>query len=197
MKSESWKRAAESFKIESEAIKITSENIDKSAFEKAIDILAKSTRIATSGCGHSGIACQHFAHSLCCIERPARFISPSEAVHGAMGFVQKEDVMVLASRGGKTTELIPIIKICKEKGVKIISVTENLKSVLATESDIVIPMKIKCESDKYDSQGTSSFVALCAVFDALQVALIEETGYCNEQFALIHPGGAVGERLNK
>jgi len=197
MKPESWKRAVESFKIESEAIKITSENIDKSAFGKAVDILAKSTRIATSGCGHSGIACQHFAHSLCCIERPARFISPSEAVHGAMGFVQKEDVMVFASRGGKTAELIPIIKICKEKGVKIISVTENLKSVIATESDIVIPMKIKRESDKYDSQGTSSFVALSAVFDALQVAIIEETGYCNEQFALIHPGGAVGERLNK
>ncbi|HHT78634.1 MAG TPA: SIS domain-containing protein [Actinobacteria bacterium] len=197
MKPESWKRAVESFKIESEAIKITSENIDKSAFGKAVDILAKSTRIATSGCGHSGIACQHFAHSLCCIERPARFISPSEAVHGAMGFVQKEDVMVFASRGGKTAELIPIIKICKEKGVKTISVTENLKSVIATESDIVIPMKIKRESDKYDSQGTSSFVALSAVFDALQVALIEETGYCNEQFALIHPGGAVGERLNK
>ena len=197
MKPESWKRAVESFKIESEAIKITSENIDKSAFGKAVDILAKSTRIATSGCGHSGIACEHFAHSLCCIERPARFISPSEAVHGAMGFVQKEDVMVFASRGGKTAELIPIIKICKEKGVKTISVTENLKSVIATESDIVIPMKIKRESDKYDSQGTSSFVALSAVFDALQVALIEETGYCNEQFALIHPGGAVGERLNK
>jgi D-arabinose 5-phosphate isomerase GutQ len=140
MKPESWKRAVESFKIESEAIKITSENIDKSAFGKAVDILAKSTRIATSGCGHSGIACQHFAHSLCCIERPARFISPSEAVHGAMGFVQKEDVMVFASRGGKTAELIPIIKICKEKGVKTISVTENLKSVIATESDIVIPM---------------------------------------------------------
>ena len=197
MKQESWKRAQESFNIEAEAIKITSGSIDKAAFEKAVDILAKSIRIATSGCGHSGIACQHFAHSLCCIERPARFISPSEALHGAMGFVQKEDIMVLASRGGKTAELIPILKICKEKGVKVITVTENLNSVLAKESDIVIPMKIKCESDKYDSQGTSSFVALSAIFDALQVALIEETGYCNEQFALIHPGGAVGERLNK
>ncbi|MDD3519689.1 MAG: SIS domain-containing protein [Actinomycetota bacterium] len=197
MKQESWKRAQESFNIEAEAIKITSGSIDKAAFEKAVDMLAKSIRIATSGCGHSGIACQHFAHSLCCIERPARFISPSEALHGAMGFVQKEDIMVLASRGGKTAELIPILKICKEKGVKVITVTENLNAVLTKESDIVIPMKIKCESDKYDSQGTSSFVALSAIFDALQVALIEETGYCNEQFALIHPGGAVGERLNK
>jgi len=197
MKAQSWERAKESFKIESEAIKMTSENIDKESFEKAIDILAKAARIATSGCGHSGIACQHFSHSLCCIERPSRFISPSEALHGAMGFMQKEDVMILASRGGKTAELIPILKICKKKGAKIITVTENFESILAKESDVILPMKIKKESDKYNSQGTSSFVALSSIFDALQVALIEEMGYSNEQFALIHPGGAVGERLNK
>ncbi len=197
MKSESWKRAIESFKIEAEAIKITSDIINKDTFGKALDVLAKSVRIATSGCGHSGIACQHFAHSLCCIERPARFIYPSEALHGAMGFVQKDDTMVLASRGGKTAELIPILKICKQKDVKVITITENLDSVLAKKSDIVIAMKIEKESDKFDSQGTSSFVALSAIFDALQVAIIEELGYSNTQFALIHPGGAVGERLSK
>ncbi len=197
MKSQSWKRAIESFKIEAEAIKITSDIINKDTFGKALDVLAKSVRIATSGCGHSGIACQHFAHSLCCIERPARFIYPSEALHGAMGFVQKDDTMVLASRGGKTAELIPILKICKQKDVKVITITENLDSVLAKKADIVIAMKIEKESDRFDSQGTSSFVALSAIFDALQVAIIEELGYSNTQFALIHPGGAVGERLNK
>lgn len=197
MKSESWKRAIESFKIEAEAIRITSEIISKDTFAKALELLATSVRIATSGCGHSGIACQHFAHSLCCIERPARFIYPSEALHGAMGFVQKGDTMVLASRGGKTAELIPILKICKQKAAKIITITENLDSILAKESDIVIAMKIEKESDRFNSQGTSSFVALSAIFDAFQVALIEELGYSNTQFALIHPGGAVGERLNK
>ena len=197
MKQESWKRAAESFKIEANAIKTTSEIVDKATFGKALDILAKAVRIATSGCGHSGIACQHFAHSLCCIERPARFIYPSEALHGAMGFVQKNDIMVLASRGGKTAELIPILKICRQKGVKVITITENLDSILAKESDIVIAMKIEKESDKFNSQGTSSFVALSAIFDAFQVALIEELGYSDKQFALIHPGGAVGERLNR
>jgi D-arabinose 5-phosphate isomerase GutQ len=114
-----------------------------------------------------------------------------------MGFIQEGDVVVLASRGGKTAELLPILKISKTKKATVIGVTENLESPLAQQSDIVIPMKIEKESDKYNSQGTSSFVALAAIFDALQVALIEETGYVNEQFALIHPGGAVGERLNK
>lgn len=197
MKEKALERAKESFVIEAKAVSDALSHMDFEAFGKAVDVMCKCNRIATSGCGHSGIACMHFAHSLCCIERPARFISPAEAVHGAMGFVQEGDVVVLASRGGKTAELIPILHICKEKKAIVIGITENRESILAQLSDIVIPMKIERESDKYNSQGTSSFVALAAIFDAMQVALIEETGYVNEQFALIHPGGAVGERLNK
>ena len=197
MKKEALERAEESFQIEAKAISDTLDNMDFEALGKAVEVMSKCNRIATSGCGHSGIACMHFAHSLCCIERPARFISPAEAVHGAMGFVQEGDVVVLASRGGKTAELMPILNICKVKKAIIIGITENMSSPLAEQSTIVIPMKLEKESDKYNSQGTSSFVALAAIFDAIQVALIEETGYVNEQFALIHPGGAVGERLNK
>lgn len=197
MTKEALERAKESFQIEVKAISDTLDNMDFEALGKAVDVMSKCNRIATSGCGHSGIACMHFAHSMCCIERPARFISPAEAVHGAMGFVQEGDVVVLASRGGKTGELMPILRICKEKKAIVIGITENMNSPLAEQSTIVIPMKIEKESDKYNSQGTSSFVALAAIFDAMQVALIEETNYVNEQFALIHPGGAVGERLNK
>ncbi|MCK3684347.1 SIS domain-containing protein [Maribellus sp. YY47] len=170
--------------------------MDETAFEKAVTVLAKAGSIATSGCGHSGIACQHFAHLMCCIERPARFISPSEALHGASGFLKEGDVMVLASRGGKTTELIPIMDVCKFKKVKVISITENIDSPLALKADIVIKMHVERETDKYNSQGTTSFVVLSAIFDALQSALLEETGFKIDQFALIHPGGAVGERLN-
>jgi D-arabinose 5-phosphate isomerase GutQ len=196
MKPISWKYAVGSFAIEAEAIRNAIEAIDPAAFEKAVDALAKAERIATSGCGHSGIACQHFAHSLCCIELPARFISPAEAVHGATGYIKKNDVVVLASRGGKTAELIPILSICRLKGATVIAVTENLESPLALDANIVIKMQVGPENDKYNSQGTSSFVVLSAIFDALQVALLEETDFQSEQFAMIHPGGAVGERLN-
>lgn len=197
MKKEALKAAQNAFVLEAEEIKRAGEVMDWDAFARAVEVLAKAQRIGTAGCGHSGIACSHFAHSLCCIERPARFVSPAEAVHGAMGFIQKGDVMVLASRGGKTAELIPIMNIARTKGAIIISVTEKMDSPLARGADIVLPMKVEWETDKYNSQSTSSFVALSAVFDALQTALIEETGYINEQFALIHPGGAVGERLNR
>ena len=197
MKAETIERALAAFTIESDSILATRDAMDMESFAKAVEALSKAERIGTAGCGHSGIACMHFAHSLCCVERPARFISPAEAVHGATGYLQEGDVMVWASRGGKTDELFKILEICHVKKVTVIGVTENLASPLAEMSDIVIPMKVTSETDRYNSQGTSSFTALAAVFDALQTAVIEETGYKNEQFALIHPGGAVGKRLNK
>ena len=197
MKAETIERALNAFTIESDSILATRDKMDMDAFAKAVDALCKAERIGTAGCGHSGIACMHFAHSMCCVERPARFISPAEAVHGATGYLQEGDVMVWASRGGKTDELFKILEICHVKNVTVIGITENLASPLAEMSDIVIPMVVTSETDRYNSQGTSSFTALAAVFDALQTAVIEETGYKNEQFALIHPGGAVGKRLNK
>lgn len=197
MKKETLQQVRQAYLIEAECISTMLDYLDEEKFAQAVELLKNATRIGTCGCGHSGIICQHLAHLLCCIERPARFISPAEAVHGATGFLQKGDVMVFASRGGKTKELLPIIDICKAKGVKIISVTENLESPLATSADVVIKQYVNRETDKYNSQGTTSTTALCMIFHALQTALIEETGFKNEQFALIHPGGAVGERLNK
>jgi D-arabinose 5-phosphate isomerase GutQ len=196
MKQIAWKYAKNSFEIEAESIKKAIDAIDRKNFESAVDVMVKAERIATSGCGHSGIACRHFSHSLCCIELSSRFISPAEAVHGALGFVKKNDVMVLASRGGKTMELLPILKTCKHKRTTVISITENLESPIALDSDIVIKMQVERENDRFNVQGTTSFVVLSAIFDAFQVALLEETGFTKEQFAIIHPGGAVGERLN-
>ena len=196
MNKESLLAAKAAYEIEYECIKTMLEYFDDDAFSKAVELLKNAPRIGAAGCGHSGILCQHFAHLMCCIEQPAKFVSPAEAVHGGMGFLQKDDVIVLASRGGKTKELLPIMEISRQKGVKIITITENLDSPLALGADVVLKQYVNRETDKYNSQGTTSSTALCMIFHALQTALIEETGYRNEQFALIHPGGAVGERLN-
>ena len=189
-------RAYDAFRIEAESLAATAEVLDRGEFEKAVAVLSSAERIGASGCGHSGICCQHFCHLMCCIERPARFIYPSEAVHGALGFIQKNDVMVLVSRGGKTDELIQISDICRGKGAVIIAVTENLSSPLAEKADIVLAMKVTRECDRYNCQGTTSFAVTSAIFDALQAAVLENTGFRNEKFAVIHPGGAVGKRLN-
>ena len=114
MTSEALKQAKNAYLIESECIKQMLEYFDEEAFSKAVELLKNAERIGAAGCGHSGIICQHFCHLMCCIERPARFISPAEAVHGGTGFLQEGDVMVFASRGGKTKELLPILDICKK-----------------------------------------------------------------------------------
>lgn len=196
MKEAALAAAKSAFAIEADSISRMADYFDDAAFSAAVALLAKAPRIGAAGCGHSGIICQHFAHLMCCIERPARFISPAEAVHGATGYLQPGDVMVFASRGGKTKELMPILDICKAKGVSVITVTENLESPLAKGADVVLKQFVTRETDKYNSQGTTSTTALCVIFHALQAALIEHTGYQEAQFALIHPGGAVGERLN-
>ena len=87
--------------------------------------------------------------------------------------------------------------ICKKKGVKIVTITENTESELACGADVVLKQHVNRETDRYNAQGTTSTTSLGVIFHLLQTALIEETGYKNEQFAVIHPGGAVGERLNK
>lgn len=197
MKAESIKAAKDAYITERDCIDEMLAFFDEEEFSRAVELLKNAERIGASGCGHSGIICQHFAHLMCCIERPTRFISPAEAVHGATGYLQKGDVCVFASRGGKTKELLPIVEICKAKGVKIITVTENMDSPLAMAADVVLKQHVNRETDKYNSQGTTSTTSLCMIFHSLQAALIEETDYKNEQFALIHPGGAVGERLNK
>ena len=189
--------ALSAYDIEAECIKNLKSYFDEEAFQKAVELLKNAERIGASGCGHSGIACRHFAHLMCCIERPARFISPAEAVHGGSGYLKKGDVMLFASRGGKTAELMPILAICKKKGVKVITVTENLDSPLAKDADVVLKQYVNRETDKHNMQGTTSTTSLIVIFHTLQAALIEEVGYTEEQFALIHPGGAVGARLNK
>ena len=196
MKKESLEAAKAAYEIEYECIKEMTKYFDEAAFSNAVELLKNAERIGASGCGHSGIICQHFVHLLNCIEQPAKFISPAEAVHGGTGFLRAGDVIVFASRGGKTAELLPIMEICKKKGVSIITVTENLESPLALGADVVLKQYVNRETDKYNAQGTTSSTALCMIFHSLQTALIEETDYQNEQFALIHPGGAVGERLN-
>ena len=196
MKKTALESAKAVYEIEKECIEKMADFFDEDAYSAAVELLKNAERTGAVGCGHSGIICQHFAHLMCCIDKPARFISPAEAVHGGSGFLQKGDVCVFASRGGKTKELFPIMDICKAKGVKTIAITENMDSPLAKDADVVLKQYVNRETDKYNCQGTTSSTSLAVIFHILQTALIEETDYKNEQFAVVHPGGAVGERLN-
>lgn len=195
MKADSQKRAELSLSIEQEAVANMLPSIQSESFAKAVDILASAKRVMTCASGTSGAAAKKLAHSLCCIEIGAMFMPPCEAVHGGLGALGEGDVLVVISRGGKTTELLPIITACPKRKASLIAVTENMDSPLAQAADVTLPLYIKEESDRYNMMATASFVATIALCDSLLVALMEETGYQREQFAPIHPGGAVGAML--
>jgi len=171
--------------------------IEPSVFSDCVGLLAGCTgRIVTSGCGTSASAARKIAHSLSCIERPSFFLDASDAAHGALGSVQGGDVVVLISKGGRTTELIALLPALRTKDIPVIAVTEDPSSSLAKAATLIVPIKIDHEADEFNLLATTSTLTVIAWFDAVCIALMRETGYTREQFAVIHPGGAVGERLN-
>ena len=129
------KKASYVWNIASLTLKDLITKIDTDTFLKCVKKIAECKgRIITSGSGTSGAAAKKISHSLSCIERPSFFLSPSDAVHGALGSVQKNDITILISKGGNTTEIINMIPSLKKKEIFIIGVTENKKSILASES---------------------------------------------------------------
>lgn len=196
MRKQSFLKARQSILTEQAEIQRVLEYLDSESFEKAVDALVACKKVVTCASGTSGIAAKKFAHSLCCIEKDAAFLVPSEAVHGGLGCVDQGDLVVIVSRGGKTEELLPIVEVCVKKGAHLMALTENTDSPISRTADITIKMQIEKEADPLNIMATSSFLVTVALFDALLAAMIEETGYRLEQFSLIHPGGAVGQQLN-
>ena len=163
---------------------------------KALHLLLESNLTVLSACGSSGFATKKFAHSLCCIECPAKFVPPSEAVHGGMGALKKGNVLLLVSKGGATEELLPLCRIAKEKGAHLIVVTARPDAPLTQGADAVLLLPNEPESDRYGVMSTTSFATTIALFDALMMGIMEAKDYPLSDFALIHPGGAVGKRIN-
>lgn len=193
---ELWKKALHTWSVGAEELNRLATTVDAAAFEACATAIAGCKgRIVTFGVGTSGAAAKKIAHSLSCIERPAFFLSPDDAVHGALGSVQSGDVAILLSKGGGTKEILNVIPALKTKKATIVGVTENEGSALAAASDIVLKVKIEREADEFNMLATTSTMAVIAVFDALCIALMAMTSYSREQFAVIHPSGAVGERL--
>lgn len=181
--------------MEAEAIAKLSESFDEEkALAVAKALMECKGKVVLSGCGTSAMAAKKIAHSLNCIEIPAAFLTPSDAVHGALGFL-KNDIVILVSKGGNTQELVNLIPACKAKNIPIIGVSENPDSVIAKNADIFLKVAVDREPCRFNMLATSSTLAVISMFDAICIALMQMTGYTREQFAVNHPGGAVGERL--
>lgn len=182
--------------MEAESIAQLRQTLEQEAVLAAAKALMNCKgKVILSGCGTSAMAARKVAHSLSCIEIPALFLSPADAVHGALGVLQREDILILISKGGNTQELVNLIPACKTKGALLIGVSENPESVIAGQADIYLKVKVEQEPCRFNMLATASTLAVIATFDAICIALMQMTGYTREQFAVIHPGGAVGERL--
>jgi KpsF/GutQ family protein len=193
-----WESVINTWSIESESIRSLTDSISQKVLTDIIKLIGDCKgRIIVSGCGTSAAAAKKIAHSLCCIERPSCYMNPSDAVHGALGLLQCNDILILISKGGNTNEIVNMIPACKIKGAKIIGVTENADSIIGREADILLSVKVEREPCPFNMLATASTLAVIAVFDAVCIALMHYTNYTREQFAVIHPGGAVGSRLIK
>jgi KpsF/GutQ family protein len=191
-----WDRARRTWAIAAAELARLEKAIDRDSFERLVRLLGDTRgRVAVAGVGTSGAAARKIAHSLSCIERPAFFLSPADGVHGGLGAVQPGDVAILISKGGGSREIVGLIPSLRAKKVSIVGVTEDDHSALAHAADLVIRVRVEREADELNMLATTSTMAVVAVFDAACIALMAYTGYTREQFAIIHPSGAVGERL--
>lgn len=188
---------AASLVAEADALRTVAQRMDVQALDEAVRRIAGASLVVTCASGSSGFAAAKFAHTLCCINRPAKFMPPAEAIHGGLGCVQQGTVVVMASRGGKTAELDPIIGVVLKKRAYLIALTENPQSRFAEAADLVLVTPQVKESDPLGLMATSSYVSAVAVFDAIIAGAIAHTGFTAGQFGLIHPGGAVGALLSE
>jgi len=185
--------------IEWNAIKTLIETLDRNVMALVIDLLMsvkpEGHKVITAGCGTMGTVARRVAHTLSVIEVPALYCSPSNSIHGGMGVIQKNDIVILFSKGGNTQEIINYIPVCKAKEAKIIAVTQNDASILATNSDVYLKIQVDTEADKWNMCASASGNAVAAVFDAIAFTIMEFNGFTKEDLMLTHSGGGLGERL--
>ena len=166
------------------------------AFVQAVRALHDAPgRVIVSGMGKSGHIARKIAATFASTGTPAYFVHPAEASHGDLGMVTGDDVFLALSYSGESDELAAILPILRRLGTRIIALTGNPQSSLAREADIVLDGSVIREACPHNLAPTASTTAALALGDALAVALLEARGFSPEDFALSHPGGALGRRL--
>lgn len=195
MKINVTKRAKEVLDIEIEAIRNLKSRIDKN-FKSALDLILKTKgRVVVSGMGKTGIIAQKFSATLASTGTPSLFLHSAEAIHGDLGKVTADDVVIIISNSGQGEEMKQLLPLLKKIGSKIISLTGNKSSILAKYSDAVLDVSVKREACPLGLAPTASTTASLAMADALAICLLEIKGFKEKDFAFFHPGGLLGKKL--
>jgi arabinose-5-phosphate isomerase len=182
---------------ESQAVAGLIAQLDES-FDRAVELLAACRgRVVCTGMGKSGLVMKKVAATFSSTGTPALFLHPAEAVHGDLGMITEEDVVLAASYSGATGELLRLVETVRRLGVQLIIMTGNPDSALARHADLHLPVAIDKEACPLNLAPTASTTATLAMGDALAMALLEAKGFTDEDFARLHPGGDLGKRLLK
>ena len=183
--------------IEAAAIESTIAKIDKK-FEKAVNILFKTTgRVVTTGMGKSGLIARKISATLTSTGTPSVFLHPSEALHGDIGIIHNDDVVMALSSSGETEEVLRLLDYIKRIGAKLITLVGSPQSTLARESDVFLDCSVEKEACPIGLVPSTSTTLALAVGDALAIALMEKKGFSEEDFRYYHPAGSIGKKLLK
>ena len=182
-------------RIEAEALLALADSIN-GEFERAVDmILASHGRVVVTGMGKSGLIGQKIASTMASTGTPAFFLHPAEGIHGDLGMIMKGDVVIALSNSGETEEVLRILPVIKRLGASLIVMAGNPDSTLSRTGDVFLDISVKEEACPLGLAPTASTTATLAMGDALAVALLLKRGFRAEDFALFHPGGALGKKL--
>jgi len=183
--------------IEAEAIRELIPRLDET-FDRAVEVLlACSGRVVVTGMGKSGIIAQKISATLASIGTPSLFLHPSEATHGDLGRIVKGDVLLAVSNSGDTEEILALVPWLKRLGVPLVALSGNPRSALGQAADVHVDVGVRVEACPLGLAPTASTTAALAMGDALCMALLERRGFTVDDFAVLHPGGRLGKKLQR
>jgi arabinose-5-phosphate isomerase len=184
-------------RIEADAIAGLIERLDEN-FERAVEFLfACNGRVVVTGLGKSGLIGRKISATLASTGTPSVFLHAAEALHGDLGMLVREDVVVAVTASGETEELLELLEPIKRLGIKLVAMTGNAKSTLSAASDVVLDISVREEACSLNLAPTASTTAALAMGDALAIALLERRGFREEDFAALHPAGRLGTKLRR
>jgi arabinose-5-phosphate isomerase len=182
-------------RMETESLRALEERLD-STFVRAVELLARSEgRVIISGIGKSGIIGRKLAATLTSTGTPASFLHPVEGLHGDLGIVGRNDVAILISKSGESEEMRGLLEYLSRLGVPLIAMTGRVDSTLGRAASVALDCSVAEEACPHDLAPTTSTTVTLALGDALAVALLQTKGFSREDFARLHPGGALGRKL--
>ncbi len=187
--------AARTLKLESEAVAKLIDYIDEGFVSAANAILRCKGRLVVTGIGKSANIAQKIVATLNSTGQPALFMHAADAIHGDLGMVQKNDLVLIISKSGDSPEIKFLVPLVRSMGHTIIGMVSNTAGFLAQKSDFVLRTTVEREACPINLAPTSSTTAQLAMGDALAVALMEHRGFSSRDFARVHPGGALGKKL--